>query len=457
MSDVNIETERKNAADAERKRSSDILALGEKHNCAELARKAVQEGKSVDEVREMILAEVYKAKPVRIGESAEIGMTGKEVKNFSIRRAILALANPQDRKLREAAAFEFDCSDAQAKKLGRQAQGFFIPRDVAVSSLGESDSAHFENDMRRMMHAVMQRDLLKGTGSAGGYTVATELLAASFIDLLRNRMRVRAMGATILSGLVGDIAIPRQSGGATAYWVGENSAVTESQQVFEQVAMTPKSVGAFTDLSRKLLIQSSVDVEGLIRLDLATVLALAIDLAAINGSGSSNQPQGILGASGIGSVAGGTNGAAPTWANIVALETALAAANADVNALGYLTNAAARGKLKGTLKTPTYGSVFCWEDMPGNPGYGMVNGYRAGVSNQVPNNLVKGSSGAVCSAIIFANWADLIIGEWGALDVLVDPFTGGAAGTVRVRVLQDVDVALRHPESFAAMQDALTS
>ena len=194
-----------------------------------------------------------------------------------------------------------------------------------------------------------------------------------------------------------------------------------------------------------------MDVEGFVRNDLATVLALAIDLAAINGRGASNQPRGVLQTSGIGSVAGGTNGAAPTWEHIVGLETQIAVANADVGTMGYLTNAKVRGKLKTTSKVSGQNG-FIWEggDTP-------VNGYRCAITNAVPSNLTKGTASAVASAIIFGNFADLIIGMWGGLDLLVDPYTGGAAGTVRVIAHQDVDVAVRYEESFAAMKDALTA
>jgi HK97 family phage major capsid protein len=290
------------------------------------------------------------------------------------------------------------------------------------------------------------------TASVGGDTVATNLLAADFITLLRNAMALIPMGIRTLSDLNGNIAIPRQTGGATGYWVAESGAPTESQQAFDQVTMTPKTVGAFTDISRKLLLQSSMDVEAFVRQDLATVLGLAIDLAGIAGTGADNQPRGILATSGIGSVAGGTNGAAPTWAHIVELETAVAVDNAAIGNLGYLTNAKVRGKLKTTQKFADTNGMPVWEggDTP-------LNGYRAGVSNQVPGNLTKGTASGVASAIIFGNFADLLMGMWGGLDLLVDPYTHSTSGTVRIRALQDVDVAVRHPESFSAMLDALTA
>lgn len=419
---------RRQAADDANKaanaRVADIIAIGEmfaKQGGEKRAAEALRAGLTVEQFRQEMLKHMA-SQPV---PTSDIGLTQKEAQRFSFMRAINALANPADRNAQEAAAFERECSDAVAEKVGKRAQGIFVPSDV------------------------QKRDLTVGTPTAAGNLVATDLLAGSFIDLLRNKMLVTAMGARLLSGLQGDIAIPRQTGGATAYWVAENTAPSESTQAVDQVKMAPKTVGAFTDISRKLILQSSIDVEAFVRTDLATVLALAIDLAAINGSGSSNQPKGILATSGIGSVVGGTDGAAPTWAHMVALETEVAVANADLGSLGYLTNAKVRGKLKTTSKVSGQNG-FVWED-------GEVNGYRAGVTNQVPSNLTKGASSGVCSAIIFGNWADLIIGQWGSLDLLVDPYTGSTAGTVRVVALQDVDVALRNAVSFAAMVDATTA
>lgn len=355
--------------------------------------------------------------------SAQIGMSTSEVARYSLVRALRAAAQNDWR----GAELEREASLAVAKQLRRDPQGFFVPADWA------------------------QRDLTVGTNTAGGHTVATELLAQSFIDLLRNRMVVRQAGATVLSDLQGNIAIPRQTGGATAYWVAENGAPTESAQAFDQVALSPKTVGAFTDISRRLLMQSSLDVENFVRTDLATVLALAIDLGSLHGSGSSNQPTGVAATSGIGSVAGGTNGLAPAWSHLVSLETEVAIDNADINRLAYITNAKVRGKLKQVEKASNTG-LFLWAD-----GAQPINGYPAYISNQVSSALTKGSSSGVCSAIFFGNWADLIIALWGGLDILVDPYTGSTAGTVRVVALQDVDIAVRHPESFAAMLDALTT
>lgn len=388
---------------------------------AELAMSAIQRGLTVEEFQREALDKLStKGVP-----TADIGMSGKEVKEYSILRALNALANPQDANAQRAASFERECSDAAAKVLGKESRGFMVP---------------FE---------VQKRDLNVTTATAGGNLVATNLLSGNFIELLRNAMVIDGLGAQFLTGLVGKIAIPKQSGGATAYWVAESGAPTESQQTIAQVTMQAKTVGAFTDISRQLLKQSSIDVEGFVQRDLAAVLGLAIQQAAISGTGQNNQPSGLLTLI-TPSVAGGADGAAPTWANIIELETDVAVANADVGSMGYLTNAKVRGKLKGTTKANNQnGFVFEQGDMP-------LNGYRAGITNAVPSNLTKGN-GTDLSAIIFGNFADLLIGMWGGLDLTVDPYSGSTSGTVRVVALQDVDVAIRHAESFATMVDAITA
>jgi len=389
----------------------------------ELAMKSIQASHTVEQFQAELVRHLS-TKPV---PTSDIGMTKAEVKKFSVVRAIHALSNPADAAAQRAAAFEFEASGAVATKMGKAARGFFMPTDV------------------------QKRDLTAAVAADGGRLVTTDLLSGSFIDMLRNMMVIDRLGARMLTGLTGLVAIPKQSGAASAFWVAENGAPTESQQTLAQVLMSPKTVGAFTDISRRLTLQSSVDVENLVTTDLATVLGLAIQQAAINGTGASNQPSGIL-TQVTASVIGGTNGLAPTWQNIVDLETNVANGNADVGTMGYLVNARTRGRLKTTQKFASTNGMPVWDG-----GATPVNGYNAAVTNAVPSNLVKGTSGAVCSALIFGNFADLLIGMWGSLDIMVDPYTGGTAGTVRVIALQDVDVAIRNVESFATMVDALTT
>ena len=387
---------------AELGRITDIEAIGAQHGFTTDARAAIESGKTADHFRSHVLNNISKPAPVI---DTDIGLTAKEVRNFSFMRAIHALANPSDRRAQEDAAFEFEASRAASEKMGRQAQGLFVPSDV------------------------LKRDLNVGTSTAGGHTVSTDLLSNSFIDSLENSMQVAGLGATILRDLQGNIAIPRQTGGATAYWVAESGAVTESAAAFDQVTMSPKTVGAFSDLSRKLLLQSSMDIESFVRNDLAMRLALAIDNKAINGDGNSNTPTGILNTTGIGAVTFAASGA-PTFGEMVDVETQVSQDNALMGSLAYMTTAAMAGGLKQKAKDSGSGQFVLAN--------GQANGYPVAVTNQCAANTA-----------IFGNWADLIIAMWGGLDINVDTSTGSTSGTVRVVAMQDVDVAVRHAQSFA--------
>jgi HK97 family phage major capsid protein/HK97 family phage prohead protease len=399
------------AAKAERARISGITALTEKHGMADLGRQLIEGGRSLDEARAAVLDKLgAKVEPVS-EKATDIGMSEKEVREFSFQRAINALANPNDRKLWEAAAFERECSEAASAKAGKTAQGIMVPNEV------------------------LRRDLTVGSASAAGDLVGTDFRPGSFIELLRNRSALAGLGVTSLTGLSGNVAIPRQTGAATAYWVAESGAPTESNQTVDQVNLSPKTVGAFTDYSRKLMLQSSIDVEQMIRQDLATVLALEIDRVGLYGLGNSNQPLGVKLTTGINTKDFAAN--TPTYAEVVEMESLIAADNADIGAMAYLMNASMRGALKTKDKgTDTGAYVF-------EPG-GTVNGYNAVVSNQVAAN-----------DLFFAVWSQLIMAMWSGLDLTVDPYTHSTSGTVRVVALQDVDFGVRHPESFCRGNNTL--
>lgn len=410
---------------ADRSNDAKVIAqIGDQfkaHGGVDLAMAALQRGETAEQFRQSMIDHMAaKSAPL----SSDIGMSRAETKRFSFVRAINALSNPHDARAQNAAAFELEASRAAAESLGRASRGITIPSDV------------------------LKRDLVVGTATAGGHIVSTDLLSQDFITLLRNAMVLSGLGTRMMTGLVGNIAIPRHTGAASAYWVNEGIAPTESQQAFDQVTMTPKTLGAFTDISRKLLLQSSLDVEAIVRMDLAMVLGLEIERAAINGSGTSPEPRGILQTTEVPTVALATNGGDLTWDAVVNMESEVATRNADIGSLAYLTNAKVRGKLKRTFVDGPGSGERVWAGS-------SVNGYNAVVTNGVPSNLSKGT-GTNLSALIFGNWADLCIGMWGGLDLMVDPYTASTSGTVRVVALQDVDVALRHPESFSKIVDAKT-
>lgn len=423
---LNPETIRKD----ETMRVSEILALGDRHNMRDIAMSYIKDGKNIDSFRAYVLenlsnAETIKTIPQNTSETTAIGMSNKETRDFSIIKAIRAsmTGNWGD------AGLEREASNETAKKLGREPSSFFVPLDVTV----------------RTSQNYNKRTLEKLTNIAGGYLVDTDYMASSFIEMLRNKMLVKQMGARVMSGLHGDVAIPKQTGGATTYWVSEGGAPDASEQRFGQVTLTPRSVAAFTDFTRKLVLQSSPDIESLVRNDLATVLALEIDRVAIEGTGHGPEPAGILATAGIGEIPIDVDNPddenALSWGKIVDLESQIATQNADIGTLGYLCNAAMRGILK--QKEKSEGTAqFLWEER-GEAGFGMLNGYKVGTTNQMPPN-----------ALLFGNFADLIIGQWGVMDVLVDPYTLGTSGGIRIRVMQDVDIAVRHAESFAVAKGA---
>ena len=430
---------RAEAVEAERARIAGITALTEKHGMADLGRQLIEAGKGLDEARSAVLEKMgAKQAPIEKSSGA-VDMNAKEQRQYSVVRAINAAITGNWSE----AGFEREISQEIERKSGKATSGFFMPHNLEV----------------RAPYAV-------GAAGTGGNLVATNLLASSFIDVLRNNALIMQMGPTMLSGLVGNVAIPRATAATNTYWVTEASAITESEATFDQVTLSPKQIGARSQYSRLALQQTTPDIEQIVRNDLARVMALGIDKACISGTGSSGQPTGILNTSGIGSVAMGTNGAAFTDSasgstsgldQLIALEGKLDVANALNGNLYYLTNAKVVQALK-KLKT-AYGE-YLWTAMDGvttNGTPGGVNGYTVMRSNQVPSTLTKGT-GTNLSALIFGDFSQLVIGMWGALEILPNPYGSGyTAGSVDIRAMQTVDVAVRHAESFAAITDIIAA
>ena len=403
MSEVNLDAVRAEAAKAASDNAAEIVKLGQRHNKADLAGAAIAAGKSIDQFRGELL-EVIGNTPL---ENKEIGLSKKEVRQFSVVRAIRALANPTDRAAQEDARFELEASAAAARSYGQSAQGVMIPADV-LGNWGKRDlNTSDDNEI-----------------------VATNLMAGDFIDVLRNSSSVMQAGARMMPGLVGNVSIPKKTAASSAGWISsEGGAASESEPTFGSVTMTPKTVGAFSDMTRQLILQSTPSIEALVRDDLTQALALAIDAGALKGSGSSGQPTGIYSTSGINTDS--FAGATPTWAEIVGLETLVAEDNALLGNLSYIAPAGLYGTLKTTAKA-TNQAIFAVDPD------GTMNGYRTIVSNQ-----------ATAGYLLFGNFSDLLVGMFGGLDITVDPYTASSTGTVRVVALQSVDVAVRHAVSFA--------
>lgn len=394
---------------AEMRRFDEIITIGQTFNLVAEAQRAYREGKSPEQFKTEVL-NLLQSRQTIDTRAASLDLSENEKKQYSFSRLLIALVNGEHDK----AGFEFEVSRALAAKLNRKPQGVFVPHELLVG---------------KPYTEFNKRDLTAASGAAS--LVGTDHLAGSFIELLRNKIVVQKLGVLTLTGLSESVSIPRQTGAATAAWLAtESTSVTPTDQSFDSVTLGPKNVAADTKISRQAILQANPSIEAIVMNDLISVLALAIDLGAINGSGASGQPTGILQQSGIGSVTGSSF----SWENAVELETDVAAANADLGSMWYLTNASVRGILKTRPKDAGSG-LFLMEG-------GNMNGYPVAVSNQVPS-----------STIIFGSFNQLIMGFWGVLDLLVNPYLFAATRYVAIHATQSVDVAVRHAASFSASTD----
>lgn len=407
-------TERQAGAEAEQNRVRDILDLFEQYGSRGVDPNAFLRDKTktaADYQRALLDAAGENggqpagsrgATPTA-ADSPDIGLSDNEIRQYSFLNVLRYLANPNNEKYRKAAAFELEASEAAEGKLQREAQGIIVPNDV-LRAAGPISS----------------------TGS-GGQLIATDHASGSFIDMLYNKSSVMNY-ATTLTGLVGDLSIPTQEGGATGYWLGEDTDATLSEITFGERGLKNRTCAALVEMTRKMLQQSSPDVEMLARSDIAKALALTIDRAALYGTGG-DQPLGLAGITGV----NGVNFAAvnPTFTELVQMETSIAADNADVGSMLYLMNATGRGHCKTTQKFDGTNGAPIWE------GGNTVNGYGTHISNQI-------ASGDYW----FGVWSEMMIGLWGGLDLTIDPYTHSAKGRLRIVAFQDADVAVRHPESF---------
>jgi HK97 family phage major capsid protein len=431
--EVNVAEVQSEARRAERDRVATIRGMVEQFELpSDLADSLINSDATVDSARESVMKQLGMRKVEYTGKvhdagAAELGLSNREVKRYSFLRVAAYLADPNPRTA-ESAAFELDVARAAQSKHSRSASGVLIPWEVLNAN-----------------RAAETPGQTAGVFGDGGALVGSNRLDAQFIDLIRNRSAFLNSGLTMLSGLEGNVEIPKKLGSSTYYFVGENVDVTTSKLGFGLVNMVPRTIGVRVPISRRMMIQASPDVENLVRLDMAESVALGMDSTIGYGTGSNGQPLGIINTTGIGSVTldGGADKAFPAnlgsgthdcgvWGNYVDLETALAANNLDAGSMRYIMNSVVKGALKQTLRASAAGSDYIMTDA------GEVNGYSVVVSNQMQTN-----------DVLFGNYADCVVGMWSGLDVVIDPYTQSASGQVILTVHQDFDVAVRRPQSFA--------
>lgn len=282
---------------------------------------------------------------------------------------------------------------------------------------------------------------------SGAILVQTDVMP--LIEILRQKLVTEALGATFMRGLQGNVRIPKGLTEAQATWKTEIAALDKSELTFGAVELSPNRLGTYAVASKQLLIQSSVDVERIIRNSLAYAIAKAVDIAAINGSGVAPEPLGILNRNDVNSVTLGTNGAAPTREMLIAMESEIQYDDADMNMMKYLTNPRVIAKLKNT-KLDAGSGLFVLDNSR------QANGYDVVTSNIVPSNITKGTSGATLSAAIFGYWPALMIGQWGGLDIMTDPYTLALNSEIRIIADSFWDIDVTRGEHFTIVKDIVT-
>ena len=320
--------------------------------------------------------------------------------------------------------------ETEARSAGISAGGILLPRLL----------------VRRENRDMTAAGTTTTTGDQGGMTVQVE--KRGLLDDFFNASVMRLAGATVLEGLTGNLDLPRLIAGTAAAGKAENGTSDEVSPTTAMLQLTPKRLPAYIDISERLLLQSSVAIETILRGHLATQMGATQEAAFFHGTGT-NEASGIAGASGIGSVVGGTNGLAPTLANLIALETAVDTSNALLGNLSYVSNGQIRGKLKGTAKVSSTDSRMLLDSD------GLVNGYTPYFTNAVSRTLTKGSS-SVASAIFFGNFADYVVGYWGGVSLeMVRDKTNAISGIYSLVASTYYDGGVVRPKSFAAQLDAL--
>ena len=419
-----IRSEATESAKAEMlKNAKEISALGKHHGQRDLADNAIQNGMSVEQFRGVLLDNISNDKPLDVAP-ATVGLNQKEKGEYSLIRAVNAASTGDWSK----AGYERELSEDIAQRTGKEARGFYMPSDLNWG----------------------QRDQTVSPTSAGGFLVGTDHLADQFISALYAKLTVGELGARVMTGLKGNVAIPKLSAQTTnTAFVAEGGSPTEGQATFSNVTLEPRTLASYVDCSRKLMLQSDPSVEAVLRNDIISQFARKIDSVAINGGGS-NEPSGIIPGVPSGNVvAMGTNGLAPTYAKIVELIKAVDVSNAMGGNPSFLTNPKVVAALR-TIAKQSGGAEgnFIMEAASD------ILGYNIASTTLVPSNLAKGT-GSNLSAAIFGDFTNVMLGFWSGVDVVVDTSSLSTSGGTRLAFFQDLDVGIRRGEGFSVIKDII--
>lgn len=424
---IDLDAVKAEAVRTARKNDSEILAIAAKHNKRDLGETAIRDGLSVDQFRGALLDVIGDDKPLDAPANV-IDAPVKETRKYSLGRMVKAQATGDWRE----AGLEREVNDEIARKVGRSAEGIYIP-DSAWAQRGPLSTA--------------------ATGGSGAEVVfddfvPTEHRGDMFIEALRARQVLGNLGTTYLSGLTGRIKMPKLATGANAAFVEELADVSDGAGTDGGVTLQPRTMGAFVEMSRLLVMESVPAIEQIIRNDLLASAADRTEFYAINGSGSSGQPTGILNTSGINNldISSGTDVDSLTWADIIALVKLVEEDNGIVNstAAGFLSHPAVKAKLASTAKVSSTDSVQIL-DAPWTELYGQPIEF----TSNVPTTLDPGDGGNDASALIYGDFSQLMIAQFGAPSILIDPYSNSKSGTIRMVLHAELDVGVRNAVSFA--------
>lgn len=432
------------AAEVEIARRDRIMAIASdkdfsKHVSTEEVKRAIESKQSAEAFSEAVARKIIAANDAtKVGTVGENVMTdaGKDAQRYSYAKAYrMAINQAKPGVFRsEDYKLEREVSDEIAKRLNKSTGGMFIPSSASAKRTATAGAT--------------------GSGLVSQANILQIDVHSELIELYRNRARVLALGATRMGGLSGTVRLPRQDSAATAQWLAETGGVTPTDVTTDFVALTPKRLSIQNAYTVELLAESAVDVEGMLANDRNKVLALAIDLAAIlPASGSS--PNGILGQTGLALITTSgsalTKGNALSYQDVIKFESTVAAANADVATMGWLLTPETRGLLKGTPMFPAGYAMPIWSSNDRDPS-GLETGplgYKAGVTNQIPKNFGSNTS---LHAGILGDWSQCVVADWGASELIVDPYTQAAAGIYVITERALLDVEFRHIQAFAASE-----
>lgn len=476
--EIDVVAERKDAESkavaGERKRINDIGDLakhfaekglaGRKIDTSEVASQFIRDGKSAAEFKDHVVMNEFPDVKEKVAvPDPKIGMSKKERGRFSLCKAILEEAMAHRGHGPGLTGIEKDACEASSKHLQkidgtRSFGGMCIPDDVLTANFAEDrelsadEMRNIAQENHRLRAMFRATPLTAGVFASGGALVATELLAGSIIDLLRNAALIGQgpLGITELGGLVGNIAIPKHTGAGTVYWMAEGAAVTESEVTFGQLVLSPKRMGADTAYTKQLLAQASLSVEAFVREDIAIIMAIEEDRVILFGAGVGGEPLGIANTTGVG--ADTTFSGNATWAKVVTLEAGLENANVRNGQMAILTSPTSKSYMKITPKLGSTFPIYVWEK--NDAGWPVINGVMPGLVNEYPAYATKQMS---TNAVLQGVFREVIKARWAGFDVVVDPYTGKKSETIEITVHQWMDVGLRHPQAFELSTDAPTS